>query len=226
MKTDLQIQQDVLDQLKWEPLLNAAEIGVSVNNGVVTLSGLVDSYAKKIAAENSAKKISGVKAVAEDIEVKIPSTQHKTDTEIAETVLHSLRWHTSIPEEKIKVEVEDGVVTLEGEVDWAYQRDAARTAVENLTGVKMVLNATTVKPLLTIENVKRKIRAALHRSATIHGQNILVDIMGDKVILRGKVRSFAEAEDAKCAAWSAPGVTKVENDLEIEEEIEQAEYID
>lgn len=226
MKTDLKLQQDVIDQLKWEPILNAAEIGVSVKNGVVTLSGVVDTYAKKIAAEDAAKKIAGVKAVAEDIEVKIVPGVSRTDTEIAEAVVNALKWHASIPDEKIMVKVEDGVVTLDGEVDWAYQRDAAKASVENLTGVRMVLNSISVKPLLTTDNVKRKISAALHRSATLHGQNVLVDIIGNKVVLRGKVRSFSEAEDAMNAAWSAPGVAEVENDLEIEEAIEEPEFFE
>ncbi|OQP63761.1 ornithine aminotransferase [Niastella vici] len=218
MKSDIQIQQDVMDQLKWEPDLNAAEIGVGVRNGIVTLSGIVDTYSKKIAAEDAAKKIAGVRAVAEDIQVGMSPTYRKTDTEIADAVLFALRWNTSIPDQKIKVKVEDGVVSLEGEMEWDYQRNEAKQAVEKLAGVSRINNYISVRPSVKPVNVKEQITAALIRSATIDSEKIAVETDGGKVILRGKVRSIAEREDAENAAWAAPGVNSVENDLVVEEE--------
>ncbi|HJU45752.1 MAG TPA: BON domain-containing protein [Chitinophagaceae bacterium] len=218
MKSDAQIQKDVIDQLKWEPILNAAEIGVSVKSGVVTLSGQVDTYSKKIAAEKAAKKVIGVKAVAEDIQVGISPVYRKTDTEVAEAVVNALKWNPSIPDDKIKVKVEDGTVTLEGQLDWNYQRTAVGNAVQNLTGVKYINNYLTVKPTVTPSDVKRKIEAAFQRSATIDADKISVTVVDSRAILTGKVRSFAESEDAQYAAWSAPGINTVENRLQVQQE--------
>ena len=218
MRTDMQIQQDVIDQLKWEPVLNAAGIGVSVKNGIVTLSGMVDTYYKKITAENAAKKVVGVKAVAEDIQVGVSPITRITDTEIAETVLNSLKWNTLVPDEKIRIKVEDGVVNLEGEVEWDYQRNAAGISIETLPGVKRVNNLITIKPVANPTNVQQKIAAAFQRSATIDAGRISVEVVGRRVILSGKVRSIGEKEDAVYAAWSAPGVGFVENKLKVEEE--------
>ncbi len=220
MKNDAQIQQDVLDQLKWDPLLNASEIGVSVKNGVVTLSGNVDSYLKKLEAEKQAKKVMGVKAIAEDIQVGVSPSYKRSDTEIAEAAVNAIKWHTSINEQSIKVKVEDGVITLEGEVDWGYQRESAKNAVVNLIGVRSVINNLTLKQKNAPENLKQKISAAFHRSASIDANKIQVEVEGNKAILKGKVRSFAEKEDAEDAIWSAPGIFRVENKLEVEEEAE------
>ncbi|KAA9040610.1 BON domain-containing protein [Ginsengibacter hankyongi] len=216
MKTDSQIQQDVMDQLKWEPYLNAAQIGVAVKNGIVTLSGQVDTYSKKLIAENAAKKISGVKAIAEDIQIGVSPAYNKTDAEIAEAVLNALKWHTAVQEEKIKVKVEDGYVRLEGEVEWNFQRKNAAAAIENLAGVRSVINLITVKPKITASDIQDKINEALKRSATIDAGKITAEVIGSKAILRGKVRSFAEKEDAENAAWFAPGITAVESKIEIE----------
>lgn len=216
MKSDVQIQKDVMEELKWEPFLKASEIGVAVKNGIVTLSGQVDSYPKKLAAENAAKKIAGVKAIAEDIQIGVSPAYNKTDTEIAEAVLNALRWHTAVQEEKIKIKVENGNVRLEGEVEWEYQRNNAKAAIENLTGVRSVINFISVKPLITPSEIQQKISAAFHRSATIDSGKITAEVMGSKVILSGKVRSFIEKEDAETAAWNAPGVTSVESKIEIE----------
>lgn len=216
MKSDSQIQKDVMDQLKWEPFLNASQIGVAVKNGIVTLSGQVDTYSKKLAAENAAKKIAGVKAIAEDIQIGVSPAYSKTDTEIAEAVLNALKWHTAVQEEKLRIKVENGNVRLEGEVEWEFQRKNAETAIENLTGVSSVMNLITVKPKITASDIKKKITSAFERSATIDAGKITVEVMEGKVTLRGKVRSFAEKEDAEDAASFAPGVTRVESRIEME----------
>jgi osmotically-inducible protein OsmY len=217
MKTDIQIQKDVMEELKWQPFLNSSEIGVAVKNGIVTLSGIVDSYSKKISAERAAKKVAGVKAIAEDLQIGVSPIYRKTDAEIAEAVLNALKWHSAVPEEKIKIKVEDGIVTLEGELEWEYQRVNARTAIQNLSGVRSVINHITIKPKLNPFELERKIDAAFHRHATVDASKISVSIVGSKVILTGKVRSFAESEDATDVAWAAPGVYQVENKLIIEE---------
>ena len=217
MKSDNEIQKDVIEQLKWEPFLNASQIGVAVKNGIVTLSGQVDTYSKKVLAEKTTKKVAGVKAIAEDIMVGISPSYKKTDTEIAEAVVNALKWHTMIPEDKVKVSVEDGNVKLEGEVEWEYQRNQAKTAIENLIGVRFVTNLVAVKPKVTPYELQLKINASFLRSANIDAAKVSADVSGSKVTLRGKVRSFAEREDAENAVWSAPGITTVENKLVIEE---------
>jgi osmotically-inducible protein OsmY len=215
MKDDIQIQKDVMAQLNWEPLLNAAAIGVSVKDGIVTLNGMVDTYTKKMAAERAAKKVSGVKAVAEDIQVGISPAFRKTDTEIAEAVLNALKWHTAVREDKIQIKVENGVVTLQGDVEWEYQRTAAKKAIENLVGIKMVYNFINVKPVVSVTDLKSKIKAALQRSALIDAENISVDVIGSTAIIRGKVHSISEKEDVESAVWLAPGINVVDNQLKI-----------
>jgi hypothetical protein len=217
MKSDIEIQKDVIEQLKWEPFLNAAQIGVAVKNGIVTLSGQVDAYSKKILAEKTVKKVAGVKAIAEDLQVGISPAYKKTDAEIAETVINALKWHTMIPDDKIKVSVEEGNVKLEGDVEWEYQRNQAKTAIENLIGVRLVTNLVMVKPKITPYELQQKINSAFQRSANIDSGRISTEVIGSRVILKGKVRSFAEKDDAENAVWAAPGIISVENKLSIEE---------
>ena len=215
MKSDIQIQKDVMEELKWEPFLKASEIGVAVKNGIVTLSGQVDTYSKKLSAEKAAKRMAGVKAIAEDIQIGVSPAYNKPDTEIAEAVLNALKWHTVVQEEKLKIKVENGNVTLEGEVEWEFQRINAKTAIENIAGVRSVINLITVKPKIAASDIERKISAAFHRNATIDAGKITAEVMGSRVTLRGMVRSFTEKEDAENAAWAAPGVTGIDSKLEI-----------
>jgi osmotically-inducible protein OsmY len=215
MKSDIQIKKDVTDQLKWDEILIDCEIRVAVKNGIVTLSGEVDSYAKKIAAENATKKIAGVKAIAEEIEIGVSSLHNKTDSEIAEDIVTALKWNSSVREEIIKIKIENGNVRLEGEVEWEFERASAQTAIENLVGVRSITNLVTIKQMVSSAGIGEKISAAFHRSATIDAGKITVDVTGCRVTLRGKVRSLAEKEDAEKAAWAAPGVLSVDSTLEI-----------
>ncbi|MDP3557032.1 MAG: BON domain-containing protein [Bacteroidota bacterium] len=213
MKTDFEIQRDVMDELNYEPSLKANEIGVAVKGGIVTLSGTIDSYGKKIAAENAAKRVAGVKAVAEDIEVKLMPSGKKNDSEIAEAVINALKWHSALEEEKIKIKVEDGWVTLEGEVEWEFQRNSARLMIEQLQGVVGIINHIKITSKLDPKDVLKKITAAFHRSATVDAEQINIKVEGTTVLLTGKVRSYSEKKDAEMAAWLAPGVNKIENKL-------------
>lgn len=216
MKSDSKLQHDVMEELRWEPFLNASAIGVAVKNGIVTLSGQVDSYFKKLLAEKAARRVAGVKAVAEDLQVGISPDDRKSDAEIAEAVFNALKWHAAVQDERIKIKVEDGNVRLEGEVEWEYERSNAKNAIENLTGVRSITNLISVVPKITPSDIQQKINAAFLRSASIDSGKITAQVEGSKVILRGKVRSFAERDDAEIAAWNAPGVTSVESKLEIE----------
>ena len=177
MRTDYQVHQHVIHQLKCYSSLNSAQIGVAVKNGIVTLSGFVENYYKKTVAENAVKKISGVKAVAEDLQVGISPLNKKTDTEIAESVLNAIKLHVSVPEEKIKIRVEDGIVTLEGEVDWNFQRRIAQELLSGLSGVRSIVNNISVKPLVTPDSVKQRISAAFVRQASIDAAKIFMKIL-------------------------------------------------
>ena len=215
MKTDSEIKEDVLDELMWQPNVDETQIGVIVEKGVVTLTGVVDTYAKKVAAEKAVKNVVGVKAVADDIEVKYGDAYKKTDKEIAKAVVNALSWNASVPDDKVEIEVRDGWVYLSGELQWFYQKDAAKKAVENLLGVKKVVNNITLKQAIEPSEIKNKISKAFERLADLDAQNIKVEVDGHKVKLKGKVHSYAEKEEARRTAYFAPGVYDVENELEI-----------
>lgn len=213
--TDKQMQQDVQRALDWEPSIDAAEIGVTVDQGVVTLRGDVKTYAEKAAAERVALRVFGVKAVANDVEVRIVKTAERTDSDIAQTIVNALAWNTQIPPNKVRVSVSNGWVTLNGDLDWQYQKDAATRVVRVLTGVRGVTNLATVKPHVTVTDVQAKIEAALTRSAEIDARRITVNVTDGQVTLSGNVHSWAEREEARHAAWAAPGVKDVQDRLAI-----------
>jgi osmotically-inducible protein OsmY len=214
MKTDSELKQDVQYELKWEPSVNEAHIGVSVKDGVVTLSGHVPSYMEKNSAERAAKRVYGVKAVADELDVKLAGSK-RTDEDIAKACVNAFEFNYSVPDDKIKVVVRSGHVTLEGEVEWQYQKDAAENAVRDQIGVLSVINGIKLKPHITPSDVKSKIEAAFKRSAEIDARRVTVEARDSKVILHGRVRSFAERDEAQRAAWAAPGVMTVENQLTV-----------
>ena len=214
VRADEEIQKDVLAEMKWHAQLQPNEIGVSVKDGVVALTGWVDSFLKKWSAEDAAHRVAGVKAVANDLEVKLPS--ERTDADIAEAAIHALEWDVFVPADRIKVTVSKGWVTLKGDVEWQYQREDAERAVRRLTGVKGVSNLITVVPKTSAPELKKKIEDALVRNAELDARKITVTVQGNKAILRGSVRSWAEKEEAARIAWSAPGITSVENNIIVE----------
>jgi len=215
-RTDAQIQSDVLAELKWDARVKPNEIGVMVNNGVVTLTGWVDSYTKKWAAEDAAHRVRAVKAVANNIEVRLPSAAERNDADIAAAAARALEGDAFVPIDKIDVTVSKGWVTLKGEVEWQYQKQDAERAVSRLSGVKGVSNLIVVRPRVTASELKKQIEQALVRTAELDAKRITVEVDGTKVILKGAVRSWAEKQEAERHAWLAPGVTSVDNRITIE----------
>jgi osmotically-inducible protein OsmY len=209
--TDSDLQREVMNELNWEPSVDSAHIGVAVKDGIVTLTGHVTSYAEKWAAEEAAKRVYGVRAVVNEIDVKVYGANQRTDEDIAIAAVNALKLNSSVPDDRIKVTVSQGWITLEGDVEWQYQKDAAETAIRYLAGVKGVTNLIKVKPKLSPDQIKEKIKEALKRSAELDAKRIDVEVDGGKVILRGTVKSWTERVEAARQAWAAPGVWSVEN---------------
>jgi len=215
-KTNTELQQDVLSELKYEPSVDASDIGVTAKEGIVSLTGNVKSYAEKYAAVHAAERVWGVKAVTDELKVDLPAYHIRDDQDIARAALNALQWDVWVPNDRVKVKVDNGWITLEGQVDYWYQQNAAGNAVSNLTGVRGVTNLITIKmPAVMPSEVKTKIDSALQRAAEVDADHIKVKVVDDKVILNGTVSSWAERDEAERAAWSAPGVRTVEDDLVI-----------
>jgi osmotically-inducible protein OsmY len=215
MKSDRELQQDLMDELRYEPSLDEREIGVNVAGGLVALTGRVRTYAEKFAAIRAVERVGGVSAIANELAVVPTGGFEHTDVDIAEAALHALRWTSSVPRDRLKVRVEKGWVTLEGKLDWQYQKDAAENALRPLAGVRGVTNLVVIEPPVRVAEVSRQIQAALARSAALHAQEIQVEARDRRVTLRGTVHSWDERREAEYAAWAAPGVAAVENQIAV-----------
>jgi len=215
MKTNSELQRDVLDELAWEPSVDAAEIGVSVDNGVVILNGTVKSLTQKWTAERIAQHVDGVRAVTDELVVKLAGDSQHTDADIARAAINVLDWNTSVPPNRVKILVQNGWITLEGSVEYHFQKIAAESAVRHLKGVKGVSNLIGINPRVSAGDVIHAIKKALHRAAQVDAEKISVEASAGKVILRGNVRTWTEREEAERAAWGAPGVADVQNEIRI-----------
>ncbi|HKT20350.1 MAG TPA: BON domain-containing protein [Stellaceae bacterium] len=215
MSDELKLQQRVIDELEFEPAVNAAHIGVSVRGGVVTLTGHVESFAEKFAAERAARRVKGVTGVAQEIEVRLAEDKKTADDEIAQRAVKLLEWDVAVPSDAIAVKVEHGIVTLAGTVDWGFQRAEAEYDVRKLGGVKGVVNLIAIRPKVRAEEVRSRLNAAFERNADLEAKHLTIDVIDGKVVLAGKVASWAEREAAERAAWSVPGVTAVDDRISI-----------
>jgi osmotically-inducible protein OsmY len=215
MSGDIQLQKSVLDELAWEPTVEAAHIGVTAKDGVVTLTGHVGNYVEKVAAERAARRVKGVRAIVQEIEVKLPSSDKRSDEDIAASALSVLRWHAGLPADQIQLKLEDGNVTLSGEVSWQYQKDQAESDIRKIQGVRSIANRITVKPAVQPFEVKRKIEEALKRNAELEASDISISASGSSITLSGHVNTWHQREIAEQAAWSAPGVTAVTDQLQV-----------
>ena len=213
MKTDLQLQKDVMEELKWEPGLNATDISVVVKNCVVILSGQVSSYTQKLVAEEAVRRVKDVKGLVENITVHLSDSSQRSDPVIAVAVMNALKWNNAIPDKQITAELENGWLTLAGKVSWQFQKDAVINTVKDITGLKGVTCLVTIKPVINVPVIREAINAALERSADIEASRIIVETAGNKIILIGKARSWRERNEVVRAAWCAPGVMEVEDDL-------------
>ena len=211
MRSDSEIERDVRDELKWDPDLDAEDIAISVKDGVVTLAGFTKSYSDRLEAEHAAKRVAGVHAVANDIEVRLPSIDQRPDPDIARDAVASLKAQLPLSHDKIKVVVKDGWLTLEGTVEWQYQKTTAENAVRKVKGVKGVTNVISLKPKVEPTDIQRRIQEAFKRNAEVDANRIAVETHGSEVILKGTVRSWIEREEAERVAWSAPGITRVDD---------------
>ncbi|BEP38259.1 BON domain-containing protein (plasmid) [Variovorax sp. V59] len=216
MKSDTQLRADIQAELAWDPAVSAAGLGVIVNHGVVTLTGHLGSYAEKLAAEQAVLRVGGVKALAVETSVKLAAGLERTDADIAQAVGHALEWNVQVPRDAVRPMVEGGWVTLTGEVDWDYQRRAAESTVRNLLGVTGLTNLVKIRLQVCSADVERQVQDALVRVFHDAPRQVAVDVNGSQVVLRGKVRSWAELEAVRGAAWSAPGVVSVVNELAVE----------
>lgn len=215
MRSDEEIRDDIIAELEWDPKIDSTEIGVTVKEGAVTLMGSVESYAEKLAAEQAAKRVKGVRAIAEEIKVRLPSDESVTDEDIAERIAHVLEWNTGIPDSNIQAEVRNGFVTLSGEVEWNYQREAARDLIAGIKGVSAVSNMIKVKSRVSKTDIAKEITRALQRNADLEASRIKVDVDGGKVTLSGDVKAWYERKLIENAVWAAPGVTQVTDNLRI-----------
>lgn len=217
MKSDQQLRLDVIDELRWDPSVGRAEIAVAAEEGVVTLAGQVNSYMKRFAAVRAAERVAGVRVVVDAMKVRLPSDTTRTDDDIAHAVAVALQWDVEVPDDRVKADVRHGLVTLDGDVDWYYQRGAAERAIRSLAGVTGVYNRLKVRKQPSLPDVKNRIEKALERQAELDARSIKVDAADGMVFLRGAVRSRAERGEAERAAWAAPGVTSVRDELVIED---------
>lgn len=215
MRTDRQLQKDVIEELQWDSAIQADHIGVEVRDGIVTLAGRVGSYAEKYAAERAAQRVAGVRGVAVELDVALPGDSHRTDADIADAATRAIDWNASIPKGRVKVMVEDGCVTLSGEVPWAFARTAAASCVRGLLGVKDVINLVAIKSPVTVQDVKGKIEAALQRQAHLHSKAVKVGVDRGTVTLSGEVGSLDERDAVEQAVWNAPGVQNVVDHLQV-----------